>query len=75
MTEQPTVPGQPAGDEESTPAGPDDGGQPDNVRTQGETAVDEAMGPGTTFTDDLASHLVRPMLMGQCSAALGEPSV
>ena len=46
MTEQPTVPGQPASDEESAPAGPDDGAQFDTVRTQGETAVDEAMGTG-----------------------------
>jgi hypothetical protein len=46
MTEEPTAPRQPASDEESTPAGPDDGGQPGTVRTQGETAVDEAMGTG-----------------------------
>ena len=47
MTEQPNVPRQPASDEESTPAGPgDDPGQPGTVRTQGETAVDEAMGTG-----------------------------
>jgi len=47
MTEQPKVPRQPASDEESPPAGPgDDSGQPGKVRTQGETAVDEAMGTG-----------------------------
>jgi hypothetical protein len=43
MTEQPSVPRQPASDGESLPAGPgDDSGQPDKVRTQGETAVVEA---------------------------------
>ena len=47
MTEQPNVPRQPASNEESTPAGPvDDPGPPGKVRTQGETAVDEAMGTG-----------------------------
>ena len=47
MTEQPKVPRQPASDEESPQAGPgDDSGQPGKVRTQGETAVDEAMGTG-----------------------------
>jgi hypothetical protein len=47
MTEQPNVPRQPVSEEESTPAGPgDDPGQPGMVRTQGETAVDEAMGTG-----------------------------
>jgi len=47
MTEQPNGPRQPASDEESTPADPGDvPGQPGNVRTQGETAVDEAMGTG-----------------------------
>jgi hypothetical protein len=47
MTERPTVPGQPASDEESASAGPgDDRGRPGTVRTQGETAVDEAMGTG-----------------------------
>jgi hypothetical protein len=47
MTEQPNVPRQPASDEESTPAGPgDDPSPPGKVRTQGETAVDEAMGTG-----------------------------
>jgi hypothetical protein len=46
MTEQPNVPRQPASDEES-PTGPgDDSGRPGEVRTQGETAVDEAMGTG-----------------------------
>jgi hypothetical protein len=45
MTEQPKVPRQPASNEESTPASPgDDPGLPGKVRTQGETAVDEAMG-------------------------------
>jgi hypothetical protein len=47
MTEQPNVPRQPARDEESPPARPGDAsGQPGMVRTQGETAVDEAMGTG-----------------------------
>jgi hypothetical protein len=47
MTEQPNVPQQPAGDEQSPPADPSDAsGQPGKVRTQGETAVDEAMGTG-----------------------------
>jgi hypothetical protein len=47
MTEQPNVPRQPATDDEPPPAGPrDDAGQPGTVRTQGETAVDEAMGTG-----------------------------
>lgn len=47
MTEQPNVPQKPAGDEETPPADPRDGsGQPGRVRTQGETAVDEAMGTG-----------------------------
>jgi hypothetical protein len=47
MTEQRNHPRQPAGEEESSPAGPgDDPGQPGEVRTQGETAVDEAMGTG-----------------------------
>jgi hypothetical protein len=48
MSEQPTVPRQPASDEESPPAGGpgDDSSQPGKVRTQGETAVDEAMGTG-----------------------------
>jgi hypothetical protein len=47
MTEQPNIPRQPASDEESPPAGTgDDASQPGKVRTQGETAVDEAMGTG-----------------------------
>jgi hypothetical protein len=47
MTEQPSVPRQPARDEQPPPAGPgDDSGRPGNVRTQGETAVDEAIGTG-----------------------------
>ena len=48
MTEQPNGPRQPASDEEeSTSAGAGDvPGQPGQVRTQGETAVDEAMGTG-----------------------------
>jgi hypothetical protein len=47
MTEQPKVPRQPASGEEAPPAGPgDDSGQHGKVRTQGETAVDEAMGTG-----------------------------
>ena len=47
MTEQPKVPRQPDSDEESPPAGlGDDSGQPGKVRTQGETAEDEAMGTG-----------------------------
>lgn len=47
MTEQPNVPRQPDSDETSSPAGPgDETGQPGKVRTQGETAVDEAMGTG-----------------------------
>jgi len=47
MTEKPNVPQQPAGEEESPPAGPaDDSAHPGEVRTQGETAVDEAMGTG-----------------------------
>ena len=47
MTEQPKVPQQPASDEESPPAGAgDDSGRHGKVRTQGETAVDEAMGTG-----------------------------
>jgi len=47
MTEQPNVPRQPAGEEAPPPAGPgDDAGHADEVRTQGETAVDEAMGTG-----------------------------
>src|SRR4051794_22465830 len=47
MREQRKVPRHPASDEESPPAGPgDDSGQPGKVRTQGETAVDEAMGTG-----------------------------
>jgi hypothetical protein len=47
MTEQPDVPRQPATGEESPPAGAgDEAGQHGEVRTQGETAVDEAMGAG-----------------------------
>ena len=47
MTEQPNVPRQPASDEELSSPGPgDDAGRPGNVRTQGETAVDEAMATG-----------------------------
>ena len=47
MTEQPDVPPQPASDEGSPPTGPgDDSGQAGKVRTQGETAVDEAIGTG-----------------------------
>jgi hypothetical protein len=47
MTEQPNVPRRPARDEESPAATPgDDSGRPGKVRTQGETAVDEAMGTG-----------------------------
>jgi hypothetical protein len=47
MTEQPKVPRQPASGEQDPPAGPgDDPGQHGKVRTQGETAVDEAMGTG-----------------------------
>ena len=46
MTEQPNLPREPAGDEESPPAGPRDPEKHGNVRTQGETAVDEAMGTG-----------------------------
>jgi len=46
MTEQPKVPRQPATEEESPPARAEDSGQPGKVRTQGETAVDEAMGTG-----------------------------
>ena len=46
MTEQPKLPREPAGDEESPISGPGDPGKHGNVRTQGETAVDEAMGTG-----------------------------
>ena len=47
MTEQPDVPRQPAGGEESPQAGAgDDAGRHGTVRTQGETTVDEAMGTG-----------------------------
>ena len=47
MTEQPNDPRQPDSDETSSPAAPgDDAGQHGKVRTQGETAVDEAMGTG-----------------------------
>jgi len=47
MTEQPDVTGEVASGEEPRPPGPgDDAGQPGTVRTQGETAVDEAMGTG-----------------------------
>jgi len=57
MTGQANVPRQPASDEESRPAGPgDDPGPPGKVRTQGETTVDEAMGPATTSTDEGHGH-------------------
>ena len=47
MTEEPKVPGQPASAEETPPAGSGDDSAPHGtVRTQGETAVDEAMGTG-----------------------------
>jgi hypothetical protein len=46
MTEQPNVPRPEASDEESSAGPGDDSGQPGVVRTQGETAVDEAMGTG-----------------------------
>ena len=47
MTEQPNVPRQPAGEKEPSPAAPDDdSGHTGEVRTRGETAVDEAMGTG-----------------------------
>ncbi|HLM05829.1 MAG TPA: hypothetical protein VK402_11650 [Blastococcus sp.] len=47
MSEQPEVSRKPAGDEESAPRGAgEEAGQPGTVRTQGETAVDEAMGTG-----------------------------
>jgi hypothetical protein len=47
MTEQSSGPRHPPGDGEPLPGGPaDDSGKPGEVRTQGETAVDEAMGTG-----------------------------
>jgi len=47
MTEQPSVPRQPAGEAESPPTGrTDDSEQHGKVRTQGETAVDDAIGTG-----------------------------
>lgn len=47
MTEQPSVPRQPASDGESPPAGPgEESDQSGKVRTQGETAVDDALGTG-----------------------------
>jgi hypothetical protein len=47
MTEQPDVSREDASGEEPRPPGPGDGaGRPGAVRTQGETAVDEAMGTG-----------------------------
>ena len=47
MTEQPDVPREVGSGEEPRPPGPgDEAGQPGSVRTQGETAVDEAMGTG-----------------------------
>jgi hypothetical protein len=46
MTEQPNVSRQSAGDDEPTTARDDDTGLHAPVRTQGETAVDEAMGTG-----------------------------
>jgi hypothetical protein len=46
MTE-PNVARQPAGEKEPPPArADDDSGHPGKVRTEGETAVDEAMGTG-----------------------------
>jgi hypothetical protein len=44
MTEQPNGPEQPARKEESTAEGT--GERADRVRTEGETAVDDAMGAG-----------------------------
>lgn len=47
MSEQPNVPTQSSSEVERPPAGAgDDAGQPGRVRTDGETAVDEAMGTG-----------------------------
>ena len=47
MTEQPYDPQQSAAAEKPQPGGPGDhSARPDNVRTKGETAVDEAMGTG-----------------------------
>ena len=46
MTEQPNIPRQQVSDEVSPAVPADDSGQPGEVRTQGETAVDEAMGTG-----------------------------
>jgi hypothetical protein len=47
MTQQPNDPRQPAGEEEAQPAASGaESAQPGNVRTQGETAVDEAIGTG-----------------------------
>ncbi len=47
MTEQPNVAREPAGEKKPPPAGgDDDSGRPGKVRTESETAVDEAMGTG-----------------------------
>jgi hypothetical protein len=47
MSEQPNVPRQPDGVDESTAtATGTDSGQPGKVRTDGETTVDEAIGTG-----------------------------
>jgi hypothetical protein len=56
MTEQPYDPRQPAAEEKAQPVGPgDDSAQQGNVRTTGETAVDEAM--GTASSDRSSSPL------------------
>jgi hypothetical protein len=47
MTEQPTVPQRPAGDDElRSPDAGSDAEPHGKVRTEGETSVDEAMGAG-----------------------------
>jgi hypothetical protein len=47
MSEQVPVPPKPGTDDEPpTPTTGSDAGRPGNVRTRGETAVDEAMGTG-----------------------------
>ena len=47
MSEQPNVPVQPGSDDEPPTAGPETDAAPHGVvRTQGETAVDDAMGTG-----------------------------
>ena len=47
MTEQPKGPEQPGREDESPPDRTGErGGRPDRVRTEGETAVDDAMGTG-----------------------------